>query len=603
MCSIFGYYKFRDKNENPNFVANCLELMKHRGPDGQNFIKVDEKTGLGHQRLSIIDVSDEANQPMINKNHYIVFNGEVYNYIELKEDMQRLNIPFSTTSDTEVLLEGLKYYGIDFLHKSNGMFAFAFYDKNTKTLVLGRDRFGVKPLYYMIEDDILYFSSEIKPLISIKSNLEKNLNIYDNFIKQTATDYDENTFISGIYQLKNGHYLTCKENNHNIKQWYSWNDFTFDKNIFKNRKDTILFTEELLSDAISKRLRSDVPLCITLSGGLDSTTIYTLIKAKLKRDIKAYTFVHRGSPTNEYDKVKWLTDSFSDTLECVESDPNNGYEDLEEALHYLEFPIWNPSAIAYMDIYKKLQQRGYKVVIEGHGSDEQLGGYSPMLWAAFEEYLHKVDIPKFNTFYKAYKESLNPNLSKFANKNFNKYVFDFFKEYFKNIIKKYILGRKVEPRKLETFNEIVWNSFDYKILPIVLRTFDRLPMRSGLESRSPYMDYRVVEFFRNMPVEYKISNLGSKAILRDILKHYKKDFIYKDKRKMGFSSDLVAFLNNENVKKNLKKDIEDFNIKEYSELKNKALETINTKEKLGWEDGDLIGKISSLSYINKKYGI
>jgi len=588
MCSIFGYYKIKDNKIHRDFVSQSFNLMRHRGPDNENFIEVDEKVGLGHQRLAIIDTLKEANQPMYRNSVFIVFNGQIYNYIELKKELEDNNIIFETKSDTEVLLKGLEFMGIKFLNKCNGMFAFALYNKVTKELILARDRFGVKPLHYTIEDGVLYFSSEIKPLAKIKNKLERNIKIYDSFIKDTATDFDEDTFLKDIYQLKKGSYLICGTGNIKKNDWYFGDDFKFDLKIFKDDNATLDFAETLLSDAIDKRLRADVPVCITLSGGLDSTTIYTLCRERLKKDIKAFTFSHPGSGIDEYGKVNKLTASYNDTFHCVKSEYEQGYKEVEEALYYLEFPIWNISGIAYMNIYKAVRDKGFVVVLEGHGSDEQLGGYPYMIRSAVFEYIRNINFKDAAKIYKVLNETNNPYL------------------YQKNsllLLGSYFIKNVIFKRKLDvSFAKTIKEAFDYKVLPRILRTFDRLTMKNSVESRSPFMDYRIVEFFSKMPLRYKVSELGSKAILRQILRKYNKEFLYKNKAKIGFACDLHAFFEVKENKEYMRGKIVKFNLKRYNWLKKKALQNI-AKDNLSWIATEPICKIASLSIMEEFYGI
>ncbi len=590
MCSILGYYKLDNKPIHKDFVQTAFNLMRHRGPDYEQFIKIDERVGLGHQRLAIIDLDAEANQPMRFGPYYIIYNGEIYNYIELKKELTNKdrNEYFKTTSDTEVLLKGLIHEGVQFLNRCNGMFAFAFYDTEKKKLILARDRFGVKPLHYMVQDGIFYFSSEIKPLIKIKHAVEGNPKIYDSFIRDLATDYDEDTFVKGIYQLERGSCLACDGNSCDIKQWYFGKNFAFDEKVFENENDTVDFTERLLTDAIAKRLRADVGVCITLSGGLDSATIYTLIKEKLKQNIQPFTFRHLGSKTDEYKKVKDLTSFYSDEVRCVFSDYNKGYAQIKEVLYSLEFPIWNLSAVAYGDMYDFIRKNNFIVVLEGHGSDEQLGGYPVMVRSAVFECIWKKRFKRALKLYKVLDETNNRDIG--AKNSLLRFMGSFVKNAIRN-------------KKLDvSFDERVRDVFDYRILPIVLRAFDRITMKSSVESRSPFLDYRVVEFFERMPLQYKVSELGSKTILRLILRKYNKEIIYGDKKKMGFAYDSPAFYKLEENRKYMREQINNFNLSNYAALKKTALSEI-AKKNIDWMDTDAVWKTSSLSIINQMYGI
>jgi asparagine synthase (glutamine-hydrolysing) len=590
MCSIFGAYCLKPTAKiHQDFASQAMKLMRHRGPDAEKFELIDNCCLLGHQRLSIIDTSSNANMPMHTEKSIISFNGEIYNYLELKETLKSYN-NFLTTSDTEVLQRGIEREGIDFLHKTNGMFSIAFYNKKNKQLLLARDRFGVKPLYYFLQDDVLYFTSEIKPLISIKRKPEKNINTYNSFIIDTATDYNEETFIKDIFQIPAGHYLEINNEKLSTKKWYHDNDFDFDRNIFASKSKTVEFTEELLTNAIAIRLRSDVPLCITLSGGLDSTTIYTLINENLPNDIAAYTFKHPEKNIDESSFAEKLARSYGKKVNIVTTDEQLGIEKMLEALNYLEFPNWSVAIIAYMEIYRKLAQDGFKVVIEGHGSDEQLGGYPYMIESASYEYLKKLKILKAIEAINVYRKT-----NKWDN-------FDTAMPEVHNLAISIWRRGKNDQNFKKSLSEATNEAIKYRILPIVLRTFDRLTMRSSMESRSPFMDYRVVEFFRSMPTHYKISSIGSKAILREILKKYKKEVIYKNQQKQGFTLGLLNFYNNSRNKIYIKNQIEKLNMSEFPELKNNALSSVSEKE-VEINQIDKIWKALSLSITNEKYGL
>jgi asparagine synthase (glutamine-hydrolysing) len=307
----------------------------------------------------------------------------------------------------------------------------------------------------------------------------------------------------------------------------------------------------------------------------------------LHKDIKLFTFIHPGSDTNEYDKVIKLANFYNDIVCTVQSDNANNFEKLKEDLHVVEFPIWGVSTRAYRDMYDSINKGGFKVVIEGHGSDEQLGGYPYMVESAFYEYLKKFNILKAIEMLKLVHETGHPGL---GNKS------SFYRTAIQSI-GKFILKNN----NIKLYQENIDWTFEFKILPIVLRAFDRLSMGSSIESRAPFMDYRIVELFKKLPSEYKINKIGNKAVLREILKKYKKTYIYEDKKKMGFSSDLNTFFNDYDNKKNSKHYIEKFDMKEFDSQKNKALKLIN-QEKILWSDTFELSKIITVSMINEKYG-
>jgi len=520
MCSIFGY------NQIDNSLLNSFfKSMHHRGPDDDGYV-IAGKWTLAQQRLAIIDLSAKANQPMEKGDDIICLNGEIYNYVELKQKYLR-NVKLATSSDTEILLELLSRKGIKILNELNGMFAVAWYNQKTGKLYLIRDRYGVKPLYYLQLGTKFYFASETKPLVQLLSKIELNPKIVNSYLKDVATDYCEDSYILGIKQLKPGSYLCIKNSKITSKaKWYHYNDYHFDRVIFKNKQDSLNYFEDLLTDAIRIRYRADVPICITLSSGLDSTTIYTLAKERITPSVKTITYINQDSNINEYPIAKRLTEDYDDRLITIRNKSKYTANDLLVNLAHLEFPIWNPSGLAYEAIYKAISRKGFRVVIEGHGSDEQLGGYPYMLEAIWKEFAQNGKFLSSHLAYQVYQNTLNNNIGE------NKIRIPFLLLY----LKTYVEG------KLSTkinASQVIRRSFEYKILPIVLRTFDRLPMSQSLESRAPFMDYRVVEFLRQMPLIYKMDKLGSKAPLRHILKKYNKDYIYKNTKKTGFAIDIL----------------------------------------------------------------
>jgi len=542
MCGIFGY-SGREKLEKSFF-----QLMKHRGPDAAKKKKISN-WNLGHLRLAIIDKSSSANQPYEKNGAVLTFNGEIYNYIELRKKYFP-DLKLNTNSDTEILIMLLNKFGLKILNELNGMFAFAYLNKK-KELFLVRDRFGVKPIYYTKIKKNFYFSSEIKPLLFLKSKFKLNQSMLKSYFADTATDFNEQSGYDEIFQIKRGHYKILKNNEKTVKQikwYYDLSKTRFHKNIEKATE----FCENILLDSIKIRCRSDVPIAITLSGGIDSTVIYTLIKEKLKLNIQPFVFRHSNKETDETTLALNLANKYGDKPIIV-NEPIDPLKVLKDALWHLELPPFSLSVLAYSTTYKEIAKRGYKVVLEGHGSDEQLGGYTHMVNISAKEALEKKNFNDYFVRKKVLLETQHPGLDERI-KGFRIIT---------TIIRDII---DVFSNKKANFNKTLHESFDYKIIPIVLRTFDRLSMSHSIESRMPFMDYRFVEFVRNLPTNFKISKIGSKSILREILKKYNNDEIYLNKIKMGWSSDLTTIFNNNNLKKYLYKLINDLDSKKYTKF-------------------------------------
>jgi asparagine synthase (glutamine-hydrolysing) len=571
MCGIFGYQGI-ENHENLFF-----DLLKHRGPDAHACIKKSNWT-LGHLRLSIIDIDSLSNQPFEKDGAVLVFNGEIYNYIELKEKYFPGEI-FRTQSDTEVLISLLNKFGLSILDDLNGMFAFAYLDRCGQ-LYLVRDRFGVKPLYYCRINELLYFSSEMKPLLALLNDCELDESIVEAFMIDTATDFDDRSGYKNIKSLMSGHYiLVNKEVEQNQKKWY----FGLDKKrSYGGKKQLVEECEEILLDAIRIRCRSDVPIAITLSGGIDSTLIYTLIKERLGLKIQPFVFQHNDKKTDESTLAIDLAKGYSDTPIIV-SQSTPPLQDLKRALWHLEFPMWNPSAVAYFSMYREIAAMGFKVVLEGHGSDEQMGGYPYMVDAAAVEALQNKSFLDYISYLKVSLQTNHSGLEQsIAGLSLLRYVLLQFKRAY--------FGKPVDA------NGLINHSFDYKILPIVLRTFDRLSMAHSLESRMPFMDYRFVEFARKLPVHAKVSEIGNKALLREILKKYGKEAIYGNKKKMGFASDLPAIFRDKDFSNYIQGLVQKFNLDKYDKQRKRASAAL--QEEISWGNSADVWKVAALSHFS-----
>jgi asparagine synthase (glutamine-hydrolysing) len=587
MCGIFGFETIEKEKEKVFF-----DSLKHRGPDNHKSVHINNWT-FGFCRLAILDTSAKGDQPMVRNGDYLVFNGEIYNYLELKEKYLQ-NVKLTSSSDTEVLLELLTKCGLKILNELNGMFAFAWYSNRTKRLTLVRDRYGVKPLFWMKENSVLYFSSETSPLVKIQSKVELNKETIDTFLKETVTEDGEESYLKGIFRVMPGCFVEIENGDViNKQRWYEYSDFDFDKNIFKSHKKTVDFFEELLTSAISLRHRSDVPVAITLSGGLDSTTIYTLAKENFNSKAQPFTFSHSGRETDELKLASNLASKYHDKIVEIRTLKNASTNALKKILSFLEFPMWDYSAAAYWETYKSIRNNGYVVVIEGHGSDEILGGYPYMVQNAWKEEFCEGKFIKAYRLYKIYNKTVNSGLNERPSKQFN--FFDFIMYGVKELgLKSFFTKRR------GIFESQIRLAFDRNIIPVVLRTFDRLTMANSIESRSPFMDYRVVEFARALPMEYKVNELGNKAILREILiKHGNKE-VGERKVKMGFAADSPAFFNNYLNRKSITEIIKRFNDRNYLSLKTKAL-AIMKKPKILWSDLDSAWKILSLQITKDIY--
>lgn len=541
MCGIFGC---RNMQIDSDDIKICLQ---HRGPDAFGS-KIADDWNIYHARLSILDLTEAGTQPMEADGNIICFNGEIYNHKELYKQYL-CDCPLKSASDTEVLLLLLNKYGMKILNKLNGMFAFAYYDKKQRKMYLVRDRFGVKPLYYYQKQNQFAFCSEDRVLFDLlKLPLKFNHKYMERLIENSESDYDELSTFENIYQVKAGEYISIDYQNSIQKHvWYDFTDTEFNKFNFKNQETVEEYFENLLVDSIRLRNVADVNVGITLSGGLDSSLIYVLAKEKLGKDYKIFTYSNAKETLDEFATVNKLTQEYGDKLTKIEYCEDT-MEQFVESLKYLNAPIWAASHVGYYNVYKRIKENNIKVILEGHGADESLGGWPWTLGHAAGQAFREGKFRLSWKIFKVQQQTWNTGLNQKSNENFRHYL---------KLLKKF--NRK------NCFSKLLKNLFDKTVLPINLRCFDRLSMANSIESRSPFLDYRIVEFLRNLPIEYKVNAIGNKAILRNILLKYNKDYIVQNKVKQGYLSSEIEFMNqnSEVLLSYLGDDIDKYDVKDW----------------------------------------
>ena len=521
MCGIVGIV---GNDFEANKTSEMLYVQKHRGPDYTEIWK-DETCSLGHNRLAIIDLSKDSNQPFIdNSERYVlVYNGEIYNYLELKEEL-KYTYNFNTFSDTEVLIAAYLKWGKDCLHKLNGMFAFAIWDKKEKKMFAARDRFGVKPFYYTQKGSSLAFASEIKALHKLKITAKANKKVWANYFVYGSYGLPNETFYEAISQLPGGHYLEFQEENIQINKWYN-----FEKEIKKyTTEESFEIVKEkytqLLTDSIRLRFRADVPVGFNLSGGLDSSTLLAFVNhvnQHKTNNIKAYTFY---TDDERYDELPWVEEMISLTNNSLQK-IKLSFEDVEDfskkIAYHQDEPYGGLPTIAYANIFKKAREHGTLVLLDGQGMDEQ--------WAGYDYYLKSN-----NATIQGVKKS------PFRPKVLSSEVFE--------------LAEK--PTYPTPFNDEIldkqYRDLFFTKIPRALRFNDRISMAHSTELREPFLDYRLVEYAFAQPLEYKIKGGIQKYLLRDIVSEYLSDSItYAPKRPLQtpqrewLGNELKDFVTNE----------------------------------------------------------
>jgi len=531
MCGFAGIFgkdtdKFGDK------LATALELIEYRGPDAKGFYR-DDIFAVGHNRLKIIDLSDQANQPFQNDEYVLAFNGEIYNYIEIKS---KFNFVTETSSDSEVLFEILKKFNSNFsegINLLNGMFAFSFYDKKKRRLILGRDRLGVKPLYYtVLNDSTIVFASEVKAILRLGLKFNINHRAVVNFLVNRTLSYQERTFFEKIYSVEPGSYIEFvfdgdKLKQRKVKYWDFPNkikDVAFQEAVKKFR--------EFFFDAVTIRLRADVPVATLLSGGLDSSAVTSAIAFLFpQKKIVSISAVYEGDPMCERiyaEKVIKKHKNIEPIWLNITQDMAGDI--LDNVIYHQETPIADGSMVSHFLLMRALKEQNVKVILSGQGGDEILGGYVyTFLPAHYADCLRRGNIKNINI--RSLFHSLPPSL-----KNKLKQI---------SICKNYLHYISLEKLKEVDDYYHKWNnqtilnnylitSLRYWSLPGFLHYEDRNTMAYSLEGRGPFLDYRLVEFMLSLSNEFKINNGIGKFILRQSLKDILPQIIAQRKDKQAF---------------------------------------------------------------------
>ncbi len=497
MCGITGVI---GEKSSKLVIDEMLTAQNHRGPDNRSSF-IEENISFGHNRLSIIDLSSEANQPFYDQEerYVLVFNGEIYNYLELKEE---LDYDFKTESDTEVLLASYIKWGKDCLDKLNGMFSFAIWDRNEKKLFAARDRFGVKPFYYHLsKGGDFYFASEIKTIHKAGIKKTPNKKVWASYFSFGSYGMPNETFWSLINQLPGGHYLEYSNKKIKIHKWY------FFEERIKKHQNNYTYSEAkekyitLLKNSIKLRFRADVPVGFNVSGGLDSSALLAFVNLEEGKDkINAFTFY---TDDERYDELPWVKEMIALTKNPLHQVLFKA-DDVEEFAKYISLhqdePFGGIPTLAYAKIFQESRKQGTIVLLDGQGMDEQ--------WAGYDYYLKNTD-------------------STIQGVNASPFRSNVLSEDFKKSAEKPVYSKPFDDDLLN----LQFRDLFYTKIPRALRFNDRISMAFSIELREPFLDYRLVEFAFAQPKEFKIKNGVQKKMLREIVSEYLSDSIsYAPKR-------------------------------------------------------------------------
>jgi len=547
MCGIAGILNFDNKAVDGSLIKKACDVLRHRGPDDEGYF-VDGPMGLGHRRLSIIDLSDAGHQPMANedKTLWLTFNGEIYNYSELTAQLKAAGHVFRSRTDSEVVIHAYEEWGVGCLRRFNGMWGFALWDGKTKKLLLARDRFGVKPVYFAHIDRSFYFASEIKAVLAMAPKAARlgPATLY-RFLTTGILDDGPETFFLDIKSLMPAHYLVITEAGISGPERY-W-DFQADDALaaydYANPEETFL---DLFTDAVRLRLRSDVPVGTCLSGGLDSSSIVALASRQIDRPVSTFSAIYDDPDCDESRFIGIMNKQFSAESFPVYPKPDHLFELLPKIVWFQDTPTTAPGIYSQWHVMQEARGK-VKVLLDGQGGDELLGGY----WRYFDPYL----ITLMSTWMKTGKSEhlkllikswrriseltgrspsralLNLGLKRLLQRSISSRLGPMARRsLFLNRAAESRFGGlhsdfsafaqeselKREPgRRLDTlFDTTLYNDLTRESIPALLHYEDRNSMAFSIEARTPFLDYRLVEFCLGLPFTEKIHEATTKHLMR-----------------------------------------------------------------------------------------
>ncbi|MCR5486021.1 MAG: asparagine synthase (glutamine-hydrolyzing) [Lachnospiraceae bacterium] len=553
MCGILGIYRKRVERSR---VKKCLDTIRHRGPDGEG-IWQEGDVSLGHRRLAILDLSETASQPMTDASgrYQIVFNGEIYNFLEIRKELEGLGHVFRTDGDTEVLLESYVEWGEECLLRLNGMWSFAVYDRMEQTMFLARDRFGVKPLFYTEfsggEGYSFAFASEMKALLPLMDEVRPNRSVVCRPERYVHYETTEECAFEGIRRLPAGSCARAGKNGMKVRRY--WDTLDHLVKVPQTFEEQAQMLRELFLDACRIRMRSDVPLGTALSGGLDSSsTICSMARIaqsmggdRVSRDWQhAYVASFPGTTMDETEYAKCVTDSLKVASTFVEIDPTSCIGKLDE-MFYLFEEVYITSPVPMMLLYGALREGGTIVTLDGHAADELFGGYPFDFLHAFDDARTAEEREMVAL---AYNGSFPHDGSNNARreKSANALMF----EYKRKKITRALRGDTVRPKAygdprfmaLDHLNRVLYASSHENILPTLLRNYDHYSMANSVEIRMPFLDHRIVEFAFSIGWKSKLHGGYPKAVIREAMKGIIPEKIEKRRSKLGFNTPIVEWM-------------------------------------------------------------
>ncbi len=553
MCGIAGYIgsKKIDKNQ----IYQIKSILKNRGPDANGIFqkKINNKNLLLiHTRLSIIDLNSRSNQPFYFDNSVLVFNGEIYNYLEIMSELKSLGHKFKTVSDTEVLIHSLREWGIDAVEKFEGMWSFAWLDLNENRIYLSRDRFGEKPLYFLESNEGFYFGSDINIFPSF---LKRKLNVnFDHLIRYLALGYRSlhkfnSNFYKDVKEVESGTNLIINLSG-KIKKIKYWNKFFRVKKNHNTLRENIIQTRVALVNSVRLRTRSDVPLAFCMSGGIDSNALISIAKKELNHDVVGFSIL---SMDNRYNEKNYI-DASSKYLNIknigIRPKKTNFLKDIRKIISQHGQPLSTISFYMHWLLVKEMSKRGFKVCLSGGGADELFSGYYDHHLLHLNELYHNKK--KFKTALNHWKKINLKNIRNpifkdpllyIKNKNFREHLFFNNEKYQNFFLKDYQKNYKEKKYSMQLMRNRMLNELYNETVPPMLHNDDLNSMSFSIENRSPFLDRNIYELTKSIPAEQLIQNGMAKFILRESVKDIMPKKISQNIKKIGFNASITDHIN------------------------------------------------------------
>lgn len=571
MCGIAGIINLDQRPVGTDVLEAMLTAQRHRGPDDSGTF-ISGWAGLAHARLSIIDLSRDAHQPMTNEDSskIIVHNGEIYNYVELRGELKSLGHNFRSKSDTEVILHAYEEWGPACLGRFNGMWAFAILDLKEGTLFASRDRFGVKPFYYYKDGGVFVFASEIKALLQhpgIKRS--PNDSAIFNYLASGYgyMDVTDETFFKNIRQLKAGHFIKLSVKDNKFSQIKYWDLDPAKRVEEKDGKYIFAKFYNLFEDSVRLRLRSDVSLGISLSGGLDSSSIACVAAALLGgKKLETFSSCFDEEEFDERHYIRPVLERTGAGANFIFTKPEKLFDEIEDIIWHQDEPYATLSIFPQWYVMRLAREKGVKVLLSGQGGDETLAGYHKYYFYLFADLISSFKWQRAASeiaSYRGLKKEASvaapvlkimashaaPQILKDAVAGIKRSAPSFLSRDFVA----HNSGRPSNERKFNgILNNDLYNALKVSPLPSLLHIDDRSSMAHSVESRAPFLDYRLVEYLFSLGPEYKINNGVTKYVLRQSLKGILPEEVRTRRDKMGFATPLEKWF-----KDNLKERVRD----------------------------------------------